>query len=120
MTRIRRREVLRAAGIASLVGLAGCTTGGGGQSGETNDLSGPVPEEYRTATSIGGLERDPEQLYSKSGVSYQSEPKNGHQCANCVYYIPDKNGDGLGACTKVKGDIEPDGWCRLYRRYQSD
>lgn len=124
MRPIHRREFVRVAGGGCLVGLAGCTDDGGGESNGsnetdgTNDLSAPVPEEYETATSIGGIERNPDQLSSKSGTQYQSEAQDGQRCDDCTYYIPDKNGDGLGACAEVEGDIEPGGWCTLYQPHQ--
>lgn len=112
-----RRTFLHAAG-GILIGLAGCTESSNTNGNET-ELSGPVSEEYETATSQDGSKRNPENLYSKSGVNYQSEPRNDQQCRDCVFYIPDKNGDGLGACTEVEGYIEPGGWCTLYQRYES-
>lgn len=85
----------------------------------TPALSGPVPAVYRTATSLGGSERNPDSLAPKSAVQYQSHPKNGQQCSGCVFYIPDKNGDGLGACSIVEGYIQPEGWCISYNPYQN-
>jgi hypothetical protein len=67
---------------------------------------------------VDGTTRDPERLSSKQAVSYQSSPNDGQQCSDCRYYIPDKNGDGLGACTLVEGTIEPTGWCVTFSEYQ--
>lgn len=89
-----------------VVSVAGCAGSGGGDES--------VPSAYETATSIGGQKRDPNNLQSKDAVQYQDEPKNGQRCADCKYYIKDKNGDGLGACTIVKGKISPDGWCSSF------
>lgn len=75
---------------------------------------GPVPETYETATALDGTVRDPGSLSSKRAVNYQSEPAENDRCAGCRYYIPDKDGDGLGACAVVAGRIEPDGWCASY------
>lgn len=86
----------------------------------TADLSGPVPTAYRTATSQGGTERNPDSLQSKGAVEYQSQPKDGQRCSGCLFYIPDKNGDGLGACSVVAGYIEPAAWCASYSPYQND
>jgi hypothetical protein len=83
----------------------------------TPALSGPIPAVYRTATSQGGTERNPDSLQSKDAVQYQSHPKNGQQCSGCMFYIPDKNGDGLGACSVVEGFIQPQGWCVSYSPY---
>jgi len=83
---------------------------------------GPVPEPYRTALSQAGERRDREQLARKEDVSFQeaeaaveagsAEP--GQDCGNCAEYIPDKNGDGFGACTKVEGYVDPADWCVLW------
>lgn len=120
-----RRYFLRLTGATTIAGLAGCSGGGdggggggggGGQGGGSGggqgdqDL-GPVPDEYKTATAQGGMTRDEANLQTKEALSYQSTPKNGQQCSDCRYYITDKNGDGLGACTLVEGKIEPEGWC---------
>jgi hypothetical protein len=49
---------------------------------------------------------------------YQSEPRDGQQCTDCRFYIPDKNGDGLGACAVVEGKIEPQAWCSSFVQYE--
>jgi hypothetical protein len=127
-----RRRFLHLTGVAALAGVAGCSGGGGDGGGETTEdettmegdettmASGgdEVPEAYVTATAQAGGERDPEALSSKSAVNYQSEPKDGQQCSGCQFYIPDKNGDGQGACSIVEGVISPDGWCASYVAYE--
>ncbi|MDY6775071.1 MAG: high-potential iron-sulfur protein [Halobacteria archaeon] len=97
---------------------------GGGTSGLPEGVSqkqfdtGPVPKSERTATSQGGTKRNPKVLQAKSAVGYQSHPSSGQQCNGCVQYIPDKNGDGYGACALVQGYINPTGYCSLYAAYQ--
>lgn len=130
-----RRRFLKLTGATTLFGLAGCAGGGGGGGGGGDggdgggdggdggggggggDL-GPVPSEYETATAIGGMERDPDNLQTKAALNYQSTPKNGQQCTDCRYWIEDMNGDGLGACALVEGKIEPEGWCASYAPQQ--
>lgn len=85
----------------------------------TPALSGPVPEVYRTATSQGGTKRSSDALQPKNAVQYQTQPKNSQQCSGCMFYIPDKNGDGLGACSVVEGYIQPAAWCASYSPYQN-
>lgn len=134
----RRFLLLATAGAAG--GLAGCggggdggDGGGGNGDGETGSPSPtetagngggtgtpePVPSEYETATSLGGTRRNPNALSSKAAVEYQSTPNNGNQCSGCQFYIPDMNGDGLGACAIVAGPIDPEGWCVSYSATES-
>lgn len=108
--RASRRSILRQVGDLSLVGVAGCIGAAG-----LKELQGPVPAVYRTATSQGGTKRNPDALTSKGGANYSSAVGEREQtCAICRYYISDRNGDGLGACSVVEGNIEPDAWCTLY------
>jgi hypothetical protein len=112
------------AGVSGFV-VTGCIGGngdgedgggeGGGDGPQRSEDLGPVPEEYNNATAVGGLEReDPENLLGYDAVAYQSSPNGDQRCDGCMYWIPDKNDDGLGACAIVEKDIEPDGWCSRY------
>ncbi|MFB6151153.1 MAG: high-potential iron-sulfur protein [Haloarculaceae archaeon] len=107
-----RRRVLALVGGGLAAGLAGCSSGGGQETAE------PVPDAYRTATSIGGQQRDPGALSSQSAVNYRDEPSGNQKCSNCTYYIKGKNDDGMGACALVRGKIDPNGWCASYVRHQ--
>ncbi|MFB9807064.1 high-potential iron-sulfur protein [Haladaptatus pallidirubidus] len=51
---------------------------------------------------------------SKSAVDYQDSPRNGNQCSECRYYRTSEDGESVGSCTKVEGDIAPEAWCNLY------
>lgn len=106
-----RRRVLAALGTGIATGLAGCT---GGTDENDEDTPEPVPGPYETATSIAGVERDPGRVAAKETVAYQPGPSGGRRCAGCQFYVPDRNGDGLGACAVVEGTIDPDGWCTSY------
>lgn len=103
-----RRRLLRWVGAGPVAVLAGCTGGGDGETPE------PIPAAYRTATAQGGDPRDPDQLAAKAVVDYQAEPNGDQRCAGCRFFVPDRDGDGLGACTIVEGTIDPDGWCSSY------
>ena len=108
----------------------GTTEGAGGEMeeelpegvSEEEFESGPVPEEYQTATSQAGEVRDPDGLQTKEAVSFQEAADAaeggfitpGPNCGNCAEYIPDVNGDGFGACAKVEGYIDPEDWCVLW------
>jgi hypothetical protein len=108
----RRLLALLSAGVAT--GLAGCGGGTEAASPTQSPTAEPVPGEYETATSISGVERDPDALSAKDAVNYQSEPNEGEQCSGCQYYIEDRNGDGVGACAIVEGTIDPEAWCSSY------
>jgi hypothetical protein len=146
---LERRRLLRAAGCsASLFAFAGCTGGGG--SGATDGGTptsteaeeeeeeheeelpegvsaeefeeGPVPAAYRTATSQGDEERDPNGLTPKSEARFMEASDaveeglapEGRACENCADFIPDKNGDGFGACAEVAGYVGTEDWCALW------
>jgi len=53
-------------------------------------------------------------------VNYQDSPNEGNQCSGCTFYIPNKNGDGLGACAIVAGAIDPEGWCVSYAPHETE
>jgi hypothetical protein len=84
--------------------------------------SGPVPDAYMTATSLGNEERNPDDLSVKSEVSFsefdEAQEKSAYEpgscCANCADYIPDKNADTFGACAEVEGYIDGADWCAIY------
>jgi hypothetical protein len=83
---------------------------------------GPVPAAYRTARSQGDERRDPDDLFTKAQVQFQeaSEAREkglaqaGSSCENCADFIPDKNGDGFGACAEVEGYVGAEDWCSAW------
>lgn len=116
-----RRRFLRFAGVASIAGAAGCL---GGSEDEGDDfgnrpddwcleeLDETPPEDLRTAESIDGIERDPEDVRTKEEVAYQCHPEGEQLCANCRFFVP---GDGyFGACTEVDGEVRTQDWCAVY------
>jgi hypothetical protein len=107
-----RRRLLVATAAAVTAGLAGCTSDGDSPTGTTP--TPPVPEEYVTATSLNGRARNPGALAPQSAVQYRDSPVDGHQCSTCRFYIPDRNGDGRGACSIVEGTVAPEGYCTSY------
>jgi len=51
-----------------------------------------------------------EEKASKQEADYQTHPHEGQICKNCTMWRePNK-------CTAVAGDIDPDGWCKWYKR----
>jgi hypothetical protein len=45
---------------------------------------------------------------AQAAVKYQADPKDGHQCDGCNFFIA-PNG-----CKMVDGDIAATGWCALW------
>lgn len=143
-----RRRVLELTGSAAIVGLAGCTSGDGGSTETTGGsesaeekpwehlsgvsksqfLTGPVPESERTAKSLCGEKRDPDALQSRDGIKWmdiskaveQGLAEEEQECEHCAEYIPDKNGDGYGACLKVEGYWSPEDWCSLFESVEEE
>lgn len=50
----------------------------------------------------------------KAAMKYQDHPHEGEQCSGCMHYVPPKQGEKMGECTLVAGDISPRGWCMAY------
>jgi hypothetical protein len=48
---------------------------------------------------------------SQASVQYQTQPKDGKKCADCMHFIAESN-----TCKLVEGDISPDGWCTLWAK----
>jgi len=117
---VNRRRLLTLLGASSATAVAGCLGGGGDDEQPTATASDAVPDQYRTATGLNGEQRDPDALSAKSDVNYQSEPNAGQTCSGCAFYVPDKNGDGVGACTIVEGTVEPNGYCVSYLPHEGD
>lgn len=44
----------------------------------------------------------------QAAVKYQPDPKDGHQCDGCNFWV------APNACKVVDGDISPTGWCLLW------
>ena len=45
---------------------------------------------------------------TQAAAKYQPDPKDGHQCDGCNFFI------APNACKMVDGDISPTGWCILW------
>lgn len=130
-----RRKILKYIGIFGISATIGCLGGQETENGEQENGEheeeipegvsedefehGPVPQQYRTATDNEGNNRDPQALIQKDSVSFGEASQieqagEGETCDTCAHYIPDKNGDGFGACTQVEGYIGPEDWCSLW------
>ena len=70
---------------------------------------------YMSVLGLGTLYTVP--LYAKTAkeiVKYQSTPKDGNRCKECLHFIPETN-----ECRTVEGNIDPNGWCSIYFRNQT-
>ncbi len=54
---------------------------------------------------------------SKTEVNYTPEAKNHRErCDRCAhFFLLTLRHDADGHCTKVSGDINPNGWCKLFK-----
>jgi hypothetical protein len=50
---------------------------------------------------------------AQAAVKYQADPKDGHQCDGCTFFIVPNS------CKMVDGDISPTGWCALWTAKKS-
>ena len=107
-------------GTSSAAALAGCGGDSGDDGGGDGTPTDQVPDAYATATARNGQQRDPDSLSTKAAVNYQDQPSDGQQCSGCQFYIPDKNGDGDGACAIVEGNVAPEAWCVSYVATEDD
>lgn len=54
----------------------------------------------------------PEYKMSKKDAAYKEEPEDDMVCSNCQYYY--EGVDGEAVCSKVRGQVYPEHWCRLW------
>lgn len=83
-----------------------------GQAPTTNaPQNGAAPRDAGSMLPVTGSPVD------KSQVGYQSVPRNGEVCAQCVYFIfkPSQGGAPQSQCKMVAGNIDPAGWCEIWQ-----
>lgn len=103
-----RRIVLRgalAAGCSLLLptALLGCqkqTPEAAGKAPPAPEAAAPASPDVAAAAKV-----------SKASVQYQTEPKDGQTCADCLHFVA-----GSNTCKLVEGDISPNGWCQLWAK----
>jgi hypothetical protein len=69
-------------------------------------LAGVLLAETTTAQAKG----------SKAQFKYQSTPKNGQKCSQCMFFIPGSSASANGTCKIVDGSISPNGWCTAFAK----
>jgi len=107
-----RRIVLRgalAAGCSLLLpaSLQGCSkkeAGTAGSPGTAGTEPPPTPAPEMAAPAAPAK-------VSQASVQYQTQPKDGKTCADCMHFIAESN-----TCKLVEGDISPTGWCVLWAK----
>lgn len=108
-----RRIVLRgalAAGCGLLVpaALLGCDsrkeTGSAGSAPSASgpESTGPAPDMESAAPAAPAKS-------SQASVQYQTQPKGGQKCGNCMNFIAESN-----TCKRVDGTVSPQGWCIIW------
>ncbi len=53
---------------------------------------------------------------SRVDLKYQSTPKNGQKCSDCMLFVPGKTAKDDGTCKVITGAISPNGWCTAYAK----
>ncbi|HTU83855.1 MAG TPA: high-potential iron-sulfur protein [Candidatus Acidoferrales bacterium] len=56
---------------------------------------------------------------SRTDLKYQSTPKNGQKCSDCVLFTPGKTATDNGTCKVITGAISPNGWCTAFAKRSS-
>jgi len=58
--------------------------------------------------ALSGSARAQASKMSQKVAGYQGTPKDGHHCSICAHF------QAPHSCNIVEGNIDPNGWCRLY------
>ena len=61
----------------------------------------------------------PEWKMSKEDADYKDEPEGGAYCGNCEYAYY-SNQSGRFICSKIRGKVDWEGWCRLWDHAEPD
>lgn len=51
---------------------------------------------------------------TKQAAQYQDKPNNDKDCSKCRFFQKPKNGEKMGTCQIVQGEISPQGYCMLF------
>lgn len=95
------------AGPAS-AGSSATGSAAGGTSPAGSAATGAAPTSSAAAGSTAGAA--PAKM-SKTNARYQTQPKDGQKCADCLHFVAESN-----TCKLVEGEISPDGWCMLWTK----
>jgi hypothetical protein len=111
-----RRTVLRgalAAGCSLLLpaSLLGCSKKEAGTAGTEPPASSPEMATPATPAPMESAAPAAPAKVSQASVQYQTQPKDGKKCVDCMHFIAESN-----TCKLVEGNISPDGWCVLWAK----
>ena len=53
---------------------------------------------------------------SRVDLKYQSTPKDGQKCSDCMLFVAGKTPKDDGTCKVITGAISPNGWCTAYAK----
>jgi hypothetical protein len=54
---------------------------------------------------------------TQESIGYSGVPVNGEHCSLCKHFFPSKTckkATCFGACDQVRGEINPNGWCKIF------
>ena len=54
---------------------------------------------------------------TQESIGYSEVPVNGEHCSLCKHFFPAKTckkSPCFGACDQVRGEINPNGWCKIF------
>lgn len=105
-TDVSRRTMLRGAFAAACGALIPAVLPGCSKKEE--DIPVPAPDKPPAPSMEAAAAPAPAKV-TQASVQYQTQPKDGKKCADCMHFIPESN-----TCKLVEGQISPNGWCLLW------
>ena len=119
-----RREALHILAQAGVLALGGASLLSACKAEEKKPAEKPAAEKpaaEKPAAKGGGCEdlaglSDADKS-TRTAMKYVGKSAKAEQnCANCALYLPPKDGGACGACSVVKGPINPAGWCSVWAK----
>ena len=109
-----RRIVLRGALVAGCslllpASLLGCSKKEESTAGTEPPVSSPKMDTPVSPAPMESAAPAAPAKVSQASVQYQTQPKEGKKCADCMNFVAESN-----TCKLVEGSISPNGWCVLW------
>lgn len=104
-----RRTMLRGAlaagcGVCLPIAFSGCDSRQGANSASPAPAGGSAAPAAAAPQPAAGK-------MPQATVQYQTQPKDGQKCGQCLHFIAESN-----TCKLVEGQISPEGWCILWTK----